>query len=287
MLEKTNFKVLVVDDEPQNVDLMDAFLSPYYEIVAAKSGAEALEMVETENPDIILLDVMMPGMNGYEVCNILKSEPSLRSIPVVMVTALSGRENRIEGIEVGADEFLTKPVDRLELITRVKSLLRIKQLHDELVAERDKLDMQNRVRTILTRTIPQFFNKLPAEQKNILMYQMSEMVGEVFWESFDVDSCDVRTKCTGDLICDLMNQLGGSFSFEALDDGEGCIVKGTECPWGAGEARENPILCNLTRSIFSRIVGKFFENGNVDTLKTIGNGDDCCLFELRKGTVKE
>lgn len=281
MIEKTNFKVLVVDDEPQNVDLMDAFLSPYYEIVTAKNGNEALEMVDSEKPDIILLDVMMPGMNGYEVCKTLKSQPALRSIPVVMVTALSGRDNRIEGIEAGADDFLTKPVDKLELITRVKSLLRIKQLHDELVAERDKLDIQNRIRTILTSATPQFFNKLPAEQKSILMFQMSEMVGDIFWKSFKFDESDVKSKCAGDLICDLMNQLGGSFSFQEFDSGEGCIIKGTVCPWGAEEARENPILCNLTRSIFSRIVDHFFENGNVDVLKTIGNRDDCCLFEVR------
>ena len=285
MIEKTNFKVLVVDDESQNVDLMDAFLSPYFDIVIAYNGKEALERVEIEKPDIILLDIMMPDMNGYEVCSILKSQPSSQFIPVIMITALVGRENRIEGIKAGADDFLTKPVDRLELITRVRSLLRIKELHDELVNERDKLDMQNRIRTILSRMIPQIFNQLPGEQKNILMYQMSEMVGEVVWESCKDDADNAKSLCTGDLLCDLMNNLGGSFSFEEFNNKKGCTIEGTACPWGAEEARENPILCNLTRSVFSKIVNNFSENESVEVLKTIGNGDECCLFEVRIGTA--
>ena len=285
MIEKMNYKVLVVDDEIQNLDLMGAFLSPYYEIVTAQNGKEALEMVKSEKPDIILLDVMMPIMNGYELCEKLKSQSPSQFIPVIMVTALAGRNDRIKGINAGADDFLTKPVDKLELITRVKSLLRIKQLHDELVAERDKLDLQNRIRMILTKMIPHFFNKLHTEQKNVLMFQMSEMVGEVVWDSFNIDECDVRTKCTWDLICDLMNQLGGSFSFQELDDGKGCLIKGIVCPWGTKEACENPILCNLTRAIFTKIVNHFFENGSVNVLKTIGNGDEYCLFKLKKETA--
>lgn len=285
MIEKSNEKILVVDDEPQIVDLMDVFLSPYYEIVTAQNGKEALEIVEREKPDLILLDIMMPDMDGYEVCKILKSNPSLQSIPVVMITALFMRKNRIEGLESGADEFLTKPVDKLELLTRVKSLLRIKQLHDELVAERDKLDMQNRIRTILTRTTPQFFKRLPAEEKSILIYQMSEMVGKVVLESCEIDACDDKSLHAEDIFCDLMNQLGGSFTFNESDGRGMSLVKGVVCPWSAEEAHENPILCNLTRAILSKIVDNCSEDKSVDVLKTIGNGDDCCLFEVRKRTA--
>ena len=133
-MEVKGSKILVVDDEPMNVELLDAYLSAEgYEVVTAYSGEEALEKVESEKPALILLDVMMPGLNGFEVCKLLKGKEETRFIPVVMVTALRELEDKIKGIESGADDFLTKPVTSLELLTRVKSLLRIKYLHDELI----------------------------------------------------------------------------------------------------------------------------------------------------------
>lgn len=133
-MEVKGSKILVVDDEPVNVELLEAHLSgAEYEVVTAYGGVEALEKVESEKPDLILLDVMMPGLNGFDVCKILKEKEETMFIPVVMVTALRELEDKIKGIESGADDFLTKPVNSLELITRVKSLLRIKYLHDELI----------------------------------------------------------------------------------------------------------------------------------------------------------
>ena len=132
-------KILVVDDEQLNVELFEGMLSKDYDVVKAYEGNEALDKVEKTSPDLILLDIMMPGMNGYEVCRKLKSNSVTMSIPVVMVTALKEREDRIKAIEAGADDFLSKPVDFHELSARVKSLLRVKQYYDALMEEQEKL----------------------------------------------------------------------------------------------------------------------------------------------------
>ncbi len=126
-------KILVVDDVPVNLKLQRTYLNAVgYEVVDARDGIEALEMVEREMPDLILLDVMMPKMNGFQVCQTLKNGKNTRFIPIIMVTALNELEDKIKGIEAGADDFICKPYNKLELLARVKSLLRIKHLHDQL-----------------------------------------------------------------------------------------------------------------------------------------------------------
>ncbi len=128
---KTLAKLLVVDDTPKNVKLLaDILTARGYTVVTAASGAEALSQVEAERPDLVLLDVVMPEMSGYEVCRKLRSHPATQLLPVVMVTALDPSEERIKGIEAGADDFLTKPINQAELLARVKSLIRIKELYD-------------------------------------------------------------------------------------------------------------------------------------------------------------
>jgi putative two-component system response regulator len=128
-------KILVVDDEPSNVRLLEAILLPLnYEVIKAFNGEDALNIVTKTDVDLILLDVMMPGMDGYEVCRRLKSNEQTRLIPVVMVTALENIEHKIKGIEAGADDFLTKPVNKLEIRARTKSLVNLKQLNNNLVS---------------------------------------------------------------------------------------------------------------------------------------------------------
>jgi len=125
--------VLVVDDQPQNVKLLQQVLTMSgYEVTTASSGPEAIGKVRAENPDIVLLDVVMPQMSGYEVCKALRADPSTQLLPVVMVTALDPLEERLKGIEAGADDFLSKPINQAELLARVKSLLRIRELHKQV-----------------------------------------------------------------------------------------------------------------------------------------------------------
>ena len=125
-------RILVVDDIPINVRLLHAKLTAeYFDVVTAEDGPSALAAMEAEPPDIVLLDVMMPGMTGFEVCRRIKADPRWSHIPVVMVTALDLPEDRVQGLEAGADEFLTKPVNDVALFARVRSLVRLKRLMDE------------------------------------------------------------------------------------------------------------------------------------------------------------
>ncbi|MCZ6743773.1 MAG: PleD family two-component system response regulator [Alphaproteobacteria bacterium] len=125
-------RVLIVDDLPTNLKVLEAkLLAEYFDVLTAGGGQEALDIAAKELPDIVLLDVMMPEMDGFEACRRLKAEPKTAHIPVVMVTALSDIHDRVTGLEAGADDFLTKPVDDIALLARIKSLVRLKMVVDE------------------------------------------------------------------------------------------------------------------------------------------------------------
>jgi two-component system, cell cycle response regulator len=140
-------RILVVDDVPANVKLLEARLSAeYFDVVAAYNGAEALTLCERAECDIVLLDVMMPELNGFEVCRRLKANPLTHHIPVIMVTALDQPSDRVRGLEAGADDFLSKPVSDIALISRVRSLARLKMVTDELrmrAATSKEIGLQN------------------------------------------------------------------------------------------------------------------------------------------------
>lgn len=124
-------KILVVDDDTKNVRLLEVLLRPRgYAVLTASNGAEALEQVHQEHPDLILLDVMMPLVDGFEVCKLLKDHPETQLIPVVLMTALNSVEDRIKGLDAGDDDFLTKPVHRDELLARIRTSLRLKRAID-------------------------------------------------------------------------------------------------------------------------------------------------------------
>jgi DNA-binding response OmpR family regulator len=148
-------KVLVVDDEARNVKLLEALLLPRgYEVVKASNGAEALQKVHAERPDLVLLDVMMPVMDGFEACKLLKENADTQLIPVIIMTALGQVEDRIKGIEAGADDFLTKPVHRDELLARIRTSLRLKQTIDR------KVDVLHQVQEHLAKFVPQAVQRL-------------------------------------------------------------------------------------------------------------------------------
>ncbi|MDH4413588.1 MAG: PleD family two-component system response regulator [Rhizobium sp.] len=131
-------RILVVDDIPANVKLLEArLMAEYFDVLTASNGRDALDICDRTQVDVILLDIMMPEMDGFEVCERLKSSPRTAHIPVVMVTALDQPSDRVRGLQAGADDFLTKPVNDLQLISRVKSLVRLKTLTDELRIRHD------------------------------------------------------------------------------------------------------------------------------------------------------
>jgi class 3 adenylate cyclase/CheY-like chemotaxis protein len=142
---KTPAKILVVDDVPRNVKLLaDLLTAKGYSAVTASSGREALAQIEAERPDLVLLDVVMPEMSGYEVCRKIREDPATEILPVVMVTALDPTEERVKGLDSGADDFLTKPINQAELLARVRSLLRIKELYATIQAQAAQLSDWNK-----------------------------------------------------------------------------------------------------------------------------------------------
>jgi putative two-component system response regulator len=140
-----NAKVMVVDDTPMNVKMLSDILSfKGYQVTTASGGYEALAKLESDPPDLVLLDVMMPDLDGYSVCRAIRARAQSAILPVVMVTALDPAQERVKGLEAGADDFLAKPINQPELLARVRSLLRIKQFHDQLQAQALELAQWNR-----------------------------------------------------------------------------------------------------------------------------------------------
>jgi len=148
MTESKKPKILIVDDEEKNLKLMGRILQNYnYDVQTAKNGFEALEKTKEYYPDLIFLDVMMPEMDGFETCRKLREDPATKFIPVVMVTALGDQEARNKGLEAGANDFLTKPVDNTEIAIRAKNLLRVKEFEDFLKQHNQILEKQVQERT--------------------------------------------------------------------------------------------------------------------------------------------
>ena len=157
-------KILIVDDTPKNIKLLADLLSVLgYQVVTASNGAEGLERVEAEKPDLVLLDVLMPEMNGYEVCRRIRATDSTRLLPVVMLTALNPKEERVNGIDAGADDFIGRPINQAELLARVRSLLRVKELHDTTRRQASELVELNQILEGRVAHLKRFFSPQIAE----------------------------------------------------------------------------------------------------------------------------
>ncbi|MEL4304816.1 DUF835 domain-containing protein [Methanococcoides sp. LMO-2] len=204
-------KILVVDDEIANLEVMEGYLSNDYEIAVASSGKEALEKVPQFQPDVILLDILMPVMDGFQTCKILKTSEETKFIPIILVTALSGKEDRIKGIEAGADEFLTKPINIVELKSRIRSLLKLKQQHDLLLEERDTAQKYLNIAGVLIIVLDNDQNIVEINNRGAAILECSkeEAIGLNWFENFipEESRSELKERCNsllGDEInCDL------------------------------------------------------------------------------------
>ncbi|MEA2382842.1 MAG: adenylate cyclase [Solirubrobacteraceae bacterium] len=194
----TGATILVVDDLAQNIRLLEAVLAPRgYTIVAAQSGQEALERVATAPVDLVLLDILMPGMDGYAVCRALRDDPATSYLPVVMITA-SGDQEKIAAIEAGADDFVAKPFDQAELVARVGSLMRIKRYHDTIETQAAELAEWNRE---LERRVTEQVDQL--ERLGRLRRFLSPQVAELVLSSGDDSFLESHRRQITVVFCDL------------------------------------------------------------------------------------
>ena len=195
----TPAKILVVDDTPLNIRLLEAILIPRgYTVLQATSGQDALDVCARERPDLVLLDILMPGLDGHAVCRRLRADPATQLLPVIMVTA-SGEQQKILALESGADDFVTKPVNQAELLARVRSLLRIKAYHDTITAQAAELTewnrrLEERVTEQLARLdradrLKQF---LPAQVAELMVESGDESLLELHRRQIAVVFCDLR-----------------------------------------------------------------------------------------------
>ncbi len=190
--------VLAVDDLPANVRLLDAVLSPRgYRVLGAGSGPEALALVAEHRPDLVLLDIVMPEMDGYEVCRRLRQDPATAFLPVVMITA-SGDQERLLAIEAGADDFVAKPFDQAELLARVRSLLRIKRYHDTIEGQAAELAEWNRT---LEQRVQEQVEQL--ERMGRLRRFLSPQLADLVVSSGDESFLDSHRRDITVVFCDL------------------------------------------------------------------------------------
>lgn len=193
--------ILIVDDEPDNFDVIETLLSVQgYHLYYASNGQEALSILDTVNPDLILLDVMMPGLNGIDVCKKIKADLHWKAVPVIMVTALSSKEDLALCLEAGADDFISKPVNRLELCARVKSMLRIKQQHDTI---QHFSDLQRNTINVLGRNLQELTGNLVislSQELNTPVHGISSIIELLKVNLKNMDTVEVQ------LLLDLADQ---------------------------------------------------------------------------------
>lgn len=199
MARKSN--ILLVDDYEVNLDLLEAYLELSgipMQLYKARSGAEAYALIEQYTLDLILLDVMLPDTSGYEICHTIKENKLYQNIPVIMITALHDKQNMLQGLRAGADEFLTKPVDSHELILRVKNLLKMKSIANELDEKYMQLHQELMIATELQKSfLPHGAPQYDGLQIDVL-YKPSSFIGGDFYDFIEIDSTHL-----GVFICDV------------------------------------------------------------------------------------
>jgi sigma-B regulation protein RsbU (phosphoserine phosphatase) len=176
--------ILIVEDNPESLDILRARLTAHnYEVITAPDGEAGLTMAREKQPDLILLDIMMPKMDGIEVCRRIKGDPSLPFMPIIMVTAKADSEDVVAGLEAGGDEYLTKPVDHAALVARVKSMLRIKDLHDTVLEQSAQLKVQLETATKIQSL---FWPEIPGMEAGSHVWATSVPAGYVGGDLYDI-----------------------------------------------------------------------------------------------------
>lgn len=264
--DATQQKVLIVEDKQDNIDLISYFLkSQNYEIMVAMDGEKAMEMITIDPPDIILLDIMLPKMSGFDVCERVKKNPSTRFIPVIMITALKDLKDKVKSLEAGADDFITKPFENVELLTRVKSLLRIKKYHDELEAKNAELKKMDQFKDELAHLIVHDMkNPIFVIQGNLQMMGMgiSEPNGKLLKKY--IDRIERSTQHLLKMIINLIDisklEAGKMKLNRELirmnDVIETCVKKISEFPENAGK--------NVSLSLSPEIPSSYLDNSVIE-----------------------
>lgn len=277
-------RILVVDDIAANVELLEALLmADGYDIATAFNGEEALQRVSEDEPDLILLDVMMPGMNGFEVCSRLKNDETTQFIPIVLLTALDQLEDKVRGLDSGADDFLTKPFNRLELKARIRSLLRIRSLHNEVEQKRRLLfRLLNRyvseeiVTTILED--PEKRLKLGGEKREVAILFADIRGFTAFSESMAAEMVvEVLNECFRD-ITELVFKYKGTFDKYVGD----CIMAFYGAPLSYGDDIER---CVRTAMEMQRIFERITEKWTDPRMKALGLGIGINFGEVVVGNI--
>ena len=198
--------ILIVDDNPANVEIFQMRLAANnYEIITATDGEAGLALARKKQPDLILLDIMMPKMDGIEVCRRIKKDPSLPFMPIIMVTAKTDPKDVVAGLEAGGDEYLTKPVDHAALVARVKSMLRIKDLHDTILEQSAKLEAQSAQLAEWNRTLEQRVSEQLSELERVgrLKRFLSPQLAELIVSSEDEEVLESHRREITVVFCDL------------------------------------------------------------------------------------
>lgn len=263
--------ILVVDDEPNNFDVIEAFLSEQdYQVYYAASGQEALASLDTFQPDLILLDVMMPDLDGIEVCQRIKAMPKWQAIPIIMVTALATRENLAQCLRAGADDFIGKPVNRLELTARVRSMLRIRQQYQQLATFNAQLEqtVQQRTAELQALVFQDTLTQLPSRTR--LLKELSELLQAGIF-SFAVVTLD----------CDQFKLVNGSFGHRV---GNQLLISIAERlrhyrrPDDVLARMGGDEFCFLLYAIDDMAMIKSFINGVLQSFETPFSVENCDIF---------
>lgn len=201
------FSILVIDDEPNNFDVIETFLAnEKYQLHYASNGQDALQSLDVFKPDLIVLDVMMPGLDGIECCRRLKAMERWQSVPIIVVTALTTKADLVECISAGADDFISKPVNRMELTARVRSMLRIRQQYQQLEEFNTRLEaiVQQRTTQLRQMIFQDALTTLPSRAGLLQMFEQRQGIKQLPWGLITLD-------------CDQFKLVNGSFGHQVGD----------------------------------------------------------------------